>query len=130
MSDILLIGREEADFLFHSNKIEVIFDRMFSSYNLQYVAIKDGGNGAWVADKEQNHFIPAVKCKSIDSVGAGDAFNAGFLSGLLDNQDLITCGRLGGIAGAYATTTFGDIEGLLSKEEMLDILNNKTIVTR
>ncbi|WMJ88570.1 sugar kinase [Anaerocolumna sp. MB42-C2] len=130
LSDILLIGREEADFLFYSNQIDTIFEMIFSSYNLQYVAIKDGSRGAWAADKTHTHFIPAVKCKSIDPIGAGDAFNAGFLSGLLDNLDLNTCGRLGGIAGAYATTTFGDIEGLLSKEEMLDILNNKTVVTR
>ena len=130
LSDILLIGLKEAEYLFHNDNIDTICKMMFSLYNLQYVAIKDGSNGALVADKEHCHFIPAVNCKSIDPIGAGDAFNAGFLSGLLDNLDLYTCGRLGGIAGAYATTTWGDIEGLLSKEEMLDILNSKTIITR
>lgn len=130
LSDIIEIGLEEADYLFHTLDIETIFSTIFSMYQNKYIALKDGKNGAWVSNRTETHFIPPVKCSSVDSVGAGDAFNAGFLSGLLDNKDLITCGTMGGIAGAFATGSYGDIEGLLSKEEMLDILHNRTVHSR
>lgn len=127
LSDILLIGLEEADYLFHENDVDKLVKLLFSSYSLQYIAIKDGKNGAWVSDQKATHYIPPVKCRSIDSIGAGDAFNAGFLSGLLEGRDLEICGKMGGISGAHATESTGDIEGLLSKNDMADILNNNKI---
>lgn len=129
-SDIILMGISEANHIFHTDIIENITDTIFTHSHAQHVALKDGKNGAWVANGGELLFIPPVECSSVDSVGAGDAFNAGFLSGILDKKDLKTCGLMGGIAGAYATSTYGDIEGLLSKNEMYEILENRAVITR
>ncbi|BAS10895.1 2-dehydro-3-deoxygluconokinase [Arthrobacter sp. Hiyo4] len=55
---------------------------------------------------------------SIDTVGAGDAFTAGYISALLDGEDV--AGRLqrGAAMGAFAVSTAGDWEGLPSRAEL------------
>ena len=50
-SKIVLLGLDEADALFGLRDPDAIFDLLFRDGYAQYVAIKDGGNGAWAADK-------------------------------------------------------------------------------
>jgi 2-dehydro-3-deoxygluconokinase len=59
-----------------------------------------------------------VPVTSIDTVGAGDAFTAGYLSALLDGADV--AGRLqrGALTGAFAVSTAGDWEGLPGRAEL------------
>ena len=45
--------------------------------------------------------------KLVDTTGAGDAFAAGFLYGLLKDVPLDTCAKWGNMMGAKATTDFG-----------------------
>lgn len=59
------------------------------------VAIKLGKDGCIVAD---NNNIQRVKRRVIEnvvgSIGAEDGFNAGFITGILNNLDLKECGTL------------------------------------
>ena len=64
------------------------------------------------------------------TVGAGDAFNAAFLAGILEGRDLVTCGRMGGMAGAMATETSGDIEGLPSRAQLQLRLEHREVPLR
>ena len=122
-SDYLLLGLSEAERLYGTTDIKELTRLILQSKKIKAFAIKNGKEGAWVIDSTQCHFIPPHPVVSIDSVGAGDAFNAGFLTGVLANKDLYTCGLMGAINGAFATQTKGDIEGLLSTEELHHILN-------
>ena len=96
----------------------------------QAVAIKDGGNGATVANREEQYHIPPFPCKPLETVGAGDGFNAGFLAGLIENRPLQVCGQMGGIAGALATQSTGDMEGYPSRERMERLLAGQGEVYR
>jgi 2-dehydro-3-deoxygluconokinase len=82
------------------------------------VVVKRGAAGAGVHTTDGRWEIPAVPVTSIDTVGAGDAFTAGYLSALLDGVDV--AGRLhrGALAGAFAVSTAGDWEGLPSRVEL------------
>ncbi|MFJ3666078.1 adenosine kinase [Streptomyces sp. NPDC090106] len=65
-----------------------------------------GARGAYLlADGELTH-VPAARPPSpvVDSNGAGDAFAAGFLLGLLNGEAPLRCARYGAVAGAYACT--------------------------
>lgn len=104
-SEIVLLGLDEADALFGLRDPDAIFDLLFRDGCAQYVAIKDGGNGAWVADKTTREKLPPYPCKPIEPIGAGDGFNAGFLAGILQGRDVVTAGRMGAICGALATQT-------------------------
>ena len=98
--------------------------------NIKFLAVKDGANGAWVGNREEYLKIEPQKCTPVDPVGAGDAFNAGFLSGILEGLDLKTCGQIGAICGALATQTYGDFEGFPSRKEVLHILENTKQIHR
>jgi sugar/nucleoside kinase (ribokinase family) len=45
----------------------------------------------------------------VDTIGAGDSFDAGFLCAWLKGKDLVTCARLGNITGALSTLAPGGI---------------------
>lgn len=126
----IMIGLDEAEMLFGTKSISHIISHFSSYKQLEALCIKDGANGAWVYDKDQTFQIPPYSCNCIDPVGAGDAFNAGFLSGILQKKDFLTAGKMGAIMGASATETHGDIEGMLSRSELENILNNIETVRR
>ena len=115
---IVLLGLEEAEVLFDTCEPDAIFDILFSQGKAQHVAIKNGADGAWVADKTMRQKLPPHPCKCIEPIGAGDAFNAGFLTGILQGKDAVAAGRMGNIAGAMATQSLGDIEGYPSAAQM------------
>jgi 2-dehydro-3-deoxygluconokinase len=88
------------------------------------VIIKRGGDGASGHTAEQAVRTPARRVQVADVVGAGDAFVAGYLSGLLDDLDLT--GRLGRAVttAAFAVASPGDWEGLPARPE-LDLLDTR-----
>ncbi|MEZ4700772.1 MAG: sugar kinase [Rhodothermales bacterium] len=94
------------------------------------VVIKRGEEGATAADAEGILFAPAMKVSVVETVGAGDAFNAGFLSGRLRGWSLAESLRLGNIMGALATTAPGDIEGLPDWAEVQAYLGGDAPVAR
>jgi 2-dehydro-3-deoxygluconokinase len=128
--DIISCGVGEAEVLFKTCDVNDIFKIIFGRGEAKFVAIKDGSNGAWVGTKDAIYNIPPTKWKRVDSVGAGDAFNAGFIAGILEGLPVETCGKMGNIMGGLATQTLGDIEGLPTKEEMNNYLNNTRVVFR
>ena len=123
-SQIVLLGLDEAKVLLHTEDKDEIINYFFEKGKAEHIAIKDGARGAFVADKKNKIFIPPYLCKCIDPIGAGDAFNAAFLVGILEEKDIEVCGKMGGIAGALATETLGDIEGYPSSEKIKSISNN------
>jgi 2-dehydro-3-deoxygluconokinase len=76
------------------------------------VILKAGDKGAWYADGEKRGFCPCFPVTEIDPVGAGDAFCAGLISGLLDGCSLPEAVTRGAALGAFCVSTFGDYHGL------------------
>ena len=58
------------------------------------------------------------------------AFNAAFLCGILEGKDVADCGRMGAVAGALATETYGDTEGYPSMEQMETAMKGEDIIYR
>lgn len=56
--------------------------------------------------------------QAIDTTGAGDAFNAGFIDALLDGKEDIECLRQACVVGALSTRAAGALYGLPSREEL------------
>lgn len=126
----LLAGLDECKILYHTDDVERIADQAFSSGHLQCLALKDGSRGAWICDRQGICQIAPADCLCIDPIGAGDAFNAGFLSGILEGKSFVDSGTLGALCGARATEAYGDTEGLLTKEELEYALQHITPVYR
>lgn len=70
------------------------------------VVVKRGAEGAHALDTQgQPHHVPAKLVQVIDTIGAGDIFNAGFLAALARGLPLPECLRLGTAIAARAIST-------------------------
>ncbi|WP_254537979.1 sugar kinase [Halomarina litorea] len=83
------------------------------------VVVTLGGEGAYVATADVAERVPAVPVERVvDTVGAGDGFVAGYLSGRLDGLEPLDAAKRAAACGALATTVAGDIEGLPTRADL------------
>tara|TARA_B100000676_G_C18087993_1_gene856799 strand:- start:5231 stop:6169 length:939 start_codon:yes stop_codon:yes gene_type:complete len=89
------------------------------------VIIKLGEKGAYYINDRISGFIEAKKVKAIDTVAAGDAFNAGFTSYLLKGNSFVDSVTMGVTIGSLAVTKPGAQESMPTLEEVDYFLNTK-----
>lgn len=86
------------------------------------IVVTLGSDGCLVADSTIFNKIPTKKIpvnKIIDSTGAGDAFTAGILFGLLNNKSLKVASLYGNLTAANCIQALGARAGLLDKKSLL-----------
>ncbi|MEU8071610.1 MULTISPECIES: sugar kinase [unclassified Micromonospora] len=110
-----LVGTPGAD---EPTAVAELLDRGVST-----VLVKLGGDGARAYTREGVRHAAAVPVTAVDTVGAGDAFTAGYLSGHLDGLDLAGRLRRAVTLGAFAVGGNGDWESLPRRDE-LSLLND------
>jgi ribokinase len=71
------------------------------------VALKCGKKGCYVGDKTGIIYAKGFKVKAIQTTGAGDAFDAGFIKAFLSGLSLKECAKFANATGALYTTKFG-----------------------
>ena len=75
------------------------------------VVAKLGAEGTMAIDEEgRTLHVPALRVNVVDTTGAGDTFNAGFLHAWLSDARLHDCLRLGVACGALSTRGLGGTE--------------------
>lgn len=84
--------------------------------------VKQGPAGATVFAGEAAVESPGFVIQAIDTVGAGDAFVAGYLSGLLEELDLAETLRRANACGAMACLVPGDWEAAPTRRELARFL--------
>jgi sugar/nucleoside kinase (ribokinase family) len=117
--DILFANEEEARAFCGKPAEEAL--TYFAKY-ADYAVVKIGKNGSLVQHKNQvEHIGTPSGIKVIDTNGAGDAYAAGFLHGVMTGMDLKSCGNLGAKLASEMVQVVG---AKLSKNEWQKILNN------
>ncbi len=76
------------------------------------VAVKLGGEGCYITDGKEKIRVPALRVKVVDTTGAGDAFCAGFLHGLLTGKNLRVCGEIANFVAGRKIGWAGARDGL------------------
>lgn len=95
------------------------------------VVIKQGDKGVLGIRREQQVYQSAVKgIEVIDTVGAGDGFNAGYLFGELEGLCFQECLRLGNWVGAKVVEHQGDYQGLPTLAEYQAYKNREITIER
>ena len=85
---------------------------------VKIVAVKLGSRGCYVTDGKEQHMIEPFKVKVVDSTGAGDAFCAGFIYGLIKNMTLRECGILGNFVASRTLMKMGARNGLPRRDDL------------
>ena len=89
----------------------------------RYVLVKLGAQGAFYASADESGYAPGVPvAKVLDTVGAGDGFAVGLISGLLEGLDLRAATVRGNAIGARVVQFPGDSDGLPTRDELLAFL--------
>ncbi|HIP25795.1 MAG TPA: carbohydrate kinase family protein [Archaeoglobus profundus] len=94
---------------------------------LQYIdtlVITLGEMGSKAITKDGEFYQPAFKVKVVDTTGAGDAFSAGFIYGLMKNLPLDLCLKIGNYIASYNIQYYGarnfpskeNVESFIKKE--------------
>ena len=91
------------------------------------VVVKRGDRGAERYAPGERQSTLAVPVPVVDPVGAGDAFTAGYLSGLLDELPPYDRLQRAVTLGAAAVASPGDWEGLPSRQELLQIADDEVL---
>jgi sugar/nucleoside kinase (ribokinase family) len=81
------------------------------------IVIKRGRRGARVYEQDHVIDVAPLSVVPVDTIGAGDSFDAGFLRAYLLSKDIVTCARAGNITGALSTQASGGTEAF--RDQML-----------
>jgi 2-dehydro-3-deoxygluconokinase len=105
-ADVVLVGRDEAETLWGTaapGDIKALLP------DVPCLVVKDAEHGATCYEGDEPTFMPALKIDVVEPVGAGDAFAAGFLHGLIGGRSVRDRLRLGHITAAAALGCVGDL---------------------
>jgi sugar/nucleoside kinase (ribokinase family) len=107
--DVFLPNEREACKAAGTDDVEAAIEKLAKMVPL--VVVKRGHKGA-LAQRGRERFVSKSKKEvvPVDTVGAGDSFDAGFLHQYLRGANLPTCLATGNIAGAFSTTRPGGTE--------------------
>lgn len=94
------------------------------------VVIKRGEQGCLASVDGEIFAEPALRVPVVDTVGAGDAFVAGFLVGWLEGRPVPEILTLANLCGAFAVAAPGDWEGLPTRAELDEFRSRRDIVSR
>jgi 2-dehydro-3-deoxygluconokinase len=115
-ADLLFIGDEEALALWGENGEE--FLRGLAEKGPGEVVLKRGEKGSMTLFEGHILEHPGFKVAEVDPVGAGDAFDAGYLAGWLWELGSEERLRVANAMGALSVTALGDYEGLPDSGEL------------
>jgi sugar/nucleoside kinase (ribokinase family) len=92
--------------------------QVFETAGLKCVALKLGPNGAALLHNGEILFGPAISVDPVDTTGAGDCFDAGFLYAWLNGESPQVCLQIANICAALSTEAYGGIAGFPAAERL------------
>jgi len=85
---------------------------------VKVVAVKLGERGCYITDGEEGRYVEPYRVNVVDTTGAGDAFCAGFIYGLLNRKPLGECGKIGNFVASRVLSKMGARSGLPRRSEL------------
>ncbi|MGQ9486410.1 MAG: carbohydrate kinase family protein [Armatimonadota bacterium] len=119
--DYMIPSIEEAKMLTGKEDPEDIA-RVFLDNGVKVVGLKMGERGCYIRTSDVKLAISRYQVQAVDALGAGDAFAAGFLTGVVKGWDLEQTGRFANAVGALCVTALGATTGVCSLEETLEFM--------
>ena len=92
--------------------------QVFLKKGVKGVVVTMGALGAFATDGAKIEWLPRIPVNAVDTTGAGDAFNGGFVMALSEGRDLFTALRYGNATGALSVTKPGTAPSMPRREEI------------
>ena len=119
--DVLLPNKAEALHLSGEDELEAALETLAG--NVPLVAVKLGAQGAVAKQGAEEARAPILDVEVVDTTGAGDSFDAGFLYGFLNDGSLEKSLRLACACGSLSTRAVGGTAAQATLEEALEVLD-------
>lgn len=116
MIDVLFMNETECAHYTRCDDVHLGARRLAEKAGM--AVIKLGKTGSLAVKDGIETFAPAYKVQAVDTTGAGDSFNAGFVSAYLQGLDMKTCLQYGNGCGALSVTRLGGNTGFPFRQEL------------
>ena len=121
---VFLPNEAEALSLTGATTVEEAAGRLVTQASI--VAVKMGVDGGLAFDGESLDRAPVIPVDVVDTVGAGDTFDAGFIYGFLQGWPLERCLKLGVVCGSLSTRLAGGITCQPMLDEAIRVLDERS----
>jgi sugar/nucleoside kinase (ribokinase family) len=122
--DIFLPNKQELAFLTGKENYNDALDSIKDVANI--VALKLGSAGSvCMSEGKITHMDPFLNEEVVDAIGAGDSFNAGFISKYIQDSPVEICQKFGNLTGAVSTTAAGGTTAFQNMEQVMKIATER-----
>ncbi|OLE83799.1 MAG: ribokinase [Acidobacteria bacterium 13_1_20CM_2_60_10] len=122
--DVFLPNEYEACRVAGTGDVDSALDTL--SHLVPIVVIKCGGRGALAKRGNERFHAASLLVQPVDTVGAGDSFNAGFLHKFIHGSDVQDCLEYGNVSAGLSTTRAGGTEAFRDREHRETFLQRYT----
>ena len=128
LTDIFLPSFEgEAELLFDGMGPERVIEHVMS-IGVSHVVVKLGCEGCLVGSSDGIKRIePCIRVEAVDTTGAGDAFNGGFLHGITHGLNAYEAAKLGMTVAGLKVRGRGAVLSLPGRQEVLEVLEDDPV---
>lgn len=120
--DLLFANEHEIVSLYQTDNLHSALE--IAATEVETAAITIGPAGVYILNDGRQLHTPAAPMERMDATGAGDLFAAGFLFGLTQGRNLMTCGTMGCLAAGEIITHIGarpeqDLKAMFAKTGLM-----------
>ena len=117
--DVLSLNRREAMTMFHTDRLDVVVEKLIS-WNIPMVYLRLGGEGGLILRGGKATHTPCVpNAQVVDPTGAGNSSSAAVLYGFCEGYSDLECGLMGSISAAMCIRQYGPPDmAEISREEV------------
>jgi sugar/nucleoside kinase (ribokinase family) len=121
--DIFLPNKKEARHISKCDTIEQALN--FLNRMVKTVVIKSGEDGVWVKSNNKTIHAEIFRVNTVDTTGAGDSFNSGFIYQFYKGSVIEDCILWGSACAAISTTASGGTTAFPNQFELEQFLNER-----
>ena len=120
--DFIVPSFHEASYFTGKDTPEEIANE-FHRRGVKNVVLKLGARGVFASTGGKTYHVGTMADRVVDTLGGGDNFVAGFITGLVDGLDIEEALRFGSATAAIAISDYGANGVVKSKQQVIDYLN-------
>ena len=123
--DVLLLNAHEAIRTARAANLEEALEKL--SKRIRVLVVKSGAEGSIARRGREEYRTRPPAVETVDTVGAGDSFDAGFLHQFSRGADLERCIASGSLAGAFSTTRPGGTEAFRDRAHFEEFFRRHSV---